>query len=100
MTRAPRRRRSRLRAGAERAVVEVSGGAVSIRVGTVPSPDLVLTGPPQLMAAFFTGQLSTAEVTALGLQVSGDASVLDRILPGPEAAYPNSPQPDPSGARP
>ena len=88
-----------VRAGAERAVVAVSGGAVSIRVGTVPSPDLVLTGRPQLMAALFTGQLSTAEVTALGLEVSGDASVLDRILPGPEAAYPNSPQPDLSGAR-
>jgi DNA-binding HxlR family transcriptional regulator len=89
-----------VRAGAERAVVEVSGGAVGIRVGTVPSPDLVLTGRPQLMAALFTGQLSTAEVTALGLEVSGDTSVLDRILPGPEAAYPNAPQPDLSGARP
>ena len=88
-----------VRAGAERAVVAVSGGAVSIRVGTVPSPDLVLTGRPQLMAALFTGQLSIAEVTARGLEVSGDASVLDRILPGPEAAYPNSPQPDLSGAR-
>jgi DNA-binding HxlR family transcriptional regulator len=87
-------------AGTERAVVEVSGGAVSIRVGTVPSPDLVLTGRPQLMAALFTGQLSTAEVTARGLEVSGDASVLDRILPGPEAAYPNAPDPDLSGARP
>ena len=89
-----------VRAGAERAVVEVSGGAVSIRVGTAPSPDLVLTGRPQLMAALFTGQLTLAEVTAFGLEVSGDASVLDRILPGPEAAYPNSPQPDLSGARP
>jgi DNA-binding HxlR family transcriptional regulator len=89
-----------VRAGAERAVVEVSGGAVSIRVGTAPSADLVLTGRPQLMAALFTGQLSTAEVTALGLEVSGDASVLDRILPGPEGAYPNSPEPDLSGARP
>ena len=89
-----------VRAGEERAVVEVSGGTVSIRVGTAPSPDLVLTGRPQLMAALFTGQLSTAEVTALGLEVSGDASVLDRILPGPEAAYPNSPQPDLNGARP
>ena len=89
-----------VRADTERAVVEVSGGTVSIRVGTVPSPDLVLTGRPQLMAALFTGQLSTAKVTALGLEVSGDASVLDRILPGPEAAYPNAPDPDLSGARP
>ena len=89
-----------VRADAEHAVVEVSGGAVSIRVGTVPSPDLVLTGRPQLMAGLFTGQLSVADVTALGLEISGDASVLDRILPDPESAYPNSPNPELTGARP
>ena len=89
-----------LRTGAEPAVVEVSGGAVSVRVGTVPRPDLVLTGRPQLIAALFTGQLSAADVTARGLEISGDASLLDRILPGPEAAYQNQPQPDLAGRHP
>lgn len=83
-----------LRAGADCAVVEVSGGEVRVRAGTVPSPDLSLTGRPQLINALFTGQLSAAEVKALGLEISGDASVLDRILPDPEAAYPNSPNPN------
>ncbi len=35
------------------AVVEVSGGTVSLRVGPVPDPDLVLAGRPQLSAALF-----------------------------------------------
>ncbi|MGH3244946.1 MAG: winged helix-turn-helix transcriptional regulator [Trebonia sp.] len=87
-----------LRTGADPAVVEVSGGTVRVRVGTVPSPDLVLAGRPQLIGALFTGQLTAAEVAAFGLEISGDTSVLERVLPGPEAAYPNRPQPDPSEA--
>ena len=87
-----------LRAGRERAVVGVSGGEVSVRAGTVPHPDLVLTGRPQLIAALFTGQLGAADVTALGLEISGDTGLLDRILPGPEAAYPNQPGPAASSA--
>jgi DNA-binding HxlR family transcriptional regulator len=80
-----------LRTGADTAVVEVSGGAVSVRVGTVPSPDLVLAGRPQLINALFTGQLSAAAAAARGLEISGDTAVLDRVLPGPESAYPTQP---------
>jgi DNA-binding HxlR family transcriptional regulator len=89
-----------LRTGADPAVVEVSGGAVSVRVGTAAHPDLVLTGRPQLINALFTGQLGVAAAAARGLQISGDTGVLDRVLPGPDAAYPNQPQPDLTGARP
>jgi len=88
-----------LRTGADPAVVEVSGGAVRLRAGSAPSPDLVLAGRPQLIAALFTGQLSAAEVAAFGLEISGDAGVLDRVLPGPEDAYPRSPKPDLSGEK-
>lgn len=82
-----------LRTGADPAVVKVSGGTVSVCIGTVPDPDLVLAGQPQLICALFTGQLSAAEVAALGLQLSGDTGVLDRVLPGPDAAYPTRPSP-------
>jgi DNA-binding HxlR family transcriptional regulator len=85
-----------LRTGADPAVIEVSGGAVRLRAGSVPAPDLVLAGRPQLIAALLTGQLTAAEVAAAGLEISGDTSVLDRVLPGPAAAYPNPPQPDPA----
>lgn len=91
-----------LRTDSGPAVIEVSGGAVSVRTGAVPAPDLVLAGPPQLIDALLTGQLSATEVAACGLQISGDAGLLDRVLPGPEAAYrtPTPSQPDPSGVKP
>ena len=78
-----------LRTGADPAVIEVSGGAVRFRVGSVPAPDLVLAGRPQLIAALITGQLTAAEVAARGLEISGEVGVLDRILPAATAAYPN-----------
>jgi DNA-binding HxlR family transcriptional regulator len=80
-----------LRTGADPAVVEVSGGAVRLRVGSAATPDLILAGRPQLIAALFTGQLTAAEVAAGGLEISGDTGVLDRILPRPSAAYPHHP---------
>jgi hypothetical protein len=89
-----------LRTGADPAVVEVSGGAVSVRVGSVPSPDLVLTGPALLINGLFTGQLTVADAAEHGLEISGDASVLDRILPGAEDAYRPERQPAPSGGKP
>jgi len=82
-----------LRTGGDPAVIEASGGAVRIRAGSATRPDLVLTGRPQLINALITGQLSADEVTACGLEISGDASVLDRVLPGKEAAYHGQPQP-------
>jgi len=89
-----------LRTGADSAVVEVSGGAVSVRVGSVPSPDLVLTGPALLINGLFTGQLTVADAAEHGLEISGNAGVLDRILPGAEDAYRPERQPEPSGGKP
>lgn len=81
-----------VRTGSEpAAVIEISGGSVSMRVGTTAAPDLVLAGRPQLVAALFTGQLNAAEVAALGLEITGDTSVLDRVLPDPAEAYPAAP---------
>jgi DNA-binding HxlR family transcriptional regulator len=73
------------------AVIEISGGSVTMRVGTAAAPDLVLAGRPQLVGALVTGQLTAAEVATLGLEISGDTSVLDRVLPDPADAYPAAP---------
>ena len=43
-------------------------------------------GEPQLILALFSGHLTTADATDLGLEVSGDASVLRRVLPEPVTA--------------
>jgi hypothetical protein len=86
-----------LRTEAGPAVIEVSGGEVRFRVGSVPHPDLVLAGRPQLIDALISGQLSADEVTAYGLEISGDAGLLDRVLPGKEDAYHGQPQPATDG---
>jgi DNA-binding HxlR family transcriptional regulator len=82
------------------AVIEVSAGQVRLRAGTASRPDLVLAGRPQLIAALLTGQLSAGDVTARGLEISGDAALLDRVLPGREDAYHGQPQPAASGGIP
>ena len=75
-----------LRTGSNPAVVEVSGGAARLRLGTVTAPDLVLRGEPRLILAMFLGYRTVAEVADLGLEISGDASVLERVLPQPVGA--------------
>ena len=72
-----------LRAANNPAVIEVSAGSVSLRPGPAAAPDLVLQGEPRLILALFSGHLTAAEVADLGLQISGDPSVLRRVLPEP-----------------
>ena len=70
-----------LRAASSPVVVEISGGQLRTRLGTAAAPDLVLQGEPQLILALFSGALTVAEVAGLGLEITGDASVLQRVLP-------------------
>jgi DNA-binding HxlR family transcriptional regulator len=70
-----------LRTASSPAVIEISGGQVRTRLGTAATPDLVLQGEPQLILALFSGALTPAQVADLGLEISGDTSVLPRILP-------------------
>jgi DNA-binding HxlR family transcriptional regulator len=69
-----------LRAAGRPAVIEVSGGSVRSRVGAATAPDLVLSGEPQLILALFAGACTAAEAAGLGLQISGDATILQRVL--------------------
>jgi DNA-binding HxlR family transcriptional regulator len=75
-----------LRTASDPAVIEVSGGSVTTRLGTAAAPDLVLRGEPLLILALICGKLTAAEVIDRGLEISGDASVLQRVLPQPVAA--------------
>jgi DNA-binding HxlR family transcriptional regulator len=74
-----------LRTASSPVVVEVSGGSARMRLGSAAAPDLVLRGEPRLILALFSGQLTAGEVADLGLEISGDASVLRRVLPEPVA---------------
>jgi DNA-binding HxlR family transcriptional regulator len=69
-----------LRTASGPAVVEVSDGSVHTRLGSAAAPDLVLSGEPQLILALFAGAYSAAQAADLGLQISGDAKVLERVL--------------------
>jgi DNA-binding HxlR family transcriptional regulator len=75
-----------LRAPGAPAVIKVSGGTVQTRTGTAAAPDLVLAGHPQLILALLTGKLTAAEVADRGLEITGDESVLRRVLPRTVAA--------------
>jgi DNA-binding HxlR family transcriptional regulator len=74
-----------LRTASDPVVVEVSGGSVRTRPGAAASPDLVLAGEPQLILGLFWGKLTAAEAKAFGLEITGDESVLRRVIPDPAA---------------
>jgi DNA-binding HxlR family transcriptional regulator len=74
-----------LRTVSDPVVVEVSGGSVRTRPGSAAHPDLVLSGEPQLILGLFWGKLTEAEATALGLEITGDVSVLQRVISSPVA---------------
>jgi DNA-binding HxlR family transcriptional regulator len=69
------------RAAGRPAVIEVSGGSVSTRLGTAPAPDLVLSGSPRLILGLLAGYLPPGEARELGLEISGDPAVLRRVQP-------------------
>jgi DNA-binding HxlR family transcriptional regulator len=68
-----------LRTAGRPAVIEVSGGSVRTRLGTAPSPDLVLDGPPRLILGLLSARLTPAQARDLGLTITGDAEVLRRL---------------------
>ena len=74
-----------IRAGSESAVIEVAKGAVSMRLGTEPSPDASLAGPPRLVIAVLSGRLSPEAAEEQGLRREGSSSVLARVLPSGKA---------------
>jgi DNA-binding HxlR family transcriptional regulator len=75
-----------LRAAESPAVIELAGGSIRTRLGTAERPDLVLAGEPRLILALLAGKLTGIQAAELGLDLSGDLSVLDRVLAPPAVA--------------
>jgi DNA-binding HxlR family transcriptional regulator len=75
-----------LRTASGPVVVEISGGSVHLRLGAAAAPDLVLEGEPRLILGIFVGVTTAAEAADLGLEISGDAGLLDRVLAQPAPA--------------
>jgi DNA-binding HxlR family transcriptional regulator len=83
-----------LRTTGRPAVVEVSGGTVRTRLGTAGAPDLVLSGEPRLILGVLSGYLAPGHAQDLGLEISGDTAILERVRPGQPPAAQRRPQRD------
>ncbi|MGA8724302.1 MAG: winged helix-turn-helix transcriptional regulator [Acidimicrobiales bacterium] len=68
-----------VRTGDEAVVIEVRGGEVTTRGGSVSSPDLELDGDPAAVLGVLAGKVSIAEARRRGLRVKGDTKVLLRL---------------------
>ena len=80
-----------LRTASSPVVIEISGGSARTRLGTAAAPDLILQGEPRLILGLLAGYLTAAEAADRGLEVSGDADVLHRVLPEPAGARRDAP---------
>jgi DNA-binding HxlR family transcriptional regulator len=65
--------------GDESMVIESRSGRVRARTGTVPDPDLRLTGSPELALGIMMGRLTKRDAIKKGLKIDGDARLLDRL---------------------
>ncbi len=68
-----------LRTGKEVIAVETSEGKIHTHQGAAEKPDLILTGPPQLLVGVLTGQINLTSARARGLQTRGNAKILQRL---------------------
>lgn len=68
-----------VRTGDQPAVIEVAGGAVTTRLGSASSPDLVLEGEAPLVLGVLTGILGVTRARKDGLRTTGSTRVLRRL---------------------
>ncbi len=72
-----------LRTGDEPIVLQTIEGSVRARLGTTEHPDLILSGPPQLLLAVLLGRITVADARDQGLTYDGDPKLLRRLRPSP-----------------
>jgi DNA-binding HxlR family transcriptional regulator len=65
--------------GDEPIVIETKDGEVRARTGTVPRPDVSITGSPALALALLLGKVSLTDAKTRGIKFRGDVKVLDRL---------------------
>ena len=70
-----------LRTGDRPMVLETTGTrTVRVRPGPATSPDMILTGPPELIIGLLVGRMNLATARARGLTLGGDAKSLQRFI--------------------
>ena len=68
-----------VRTGDQPAVIELSGGEITTRLGTAPDPDLVLAGDGPTILGVLSGMLTLSDARQLGLRTEGSTQVLRRL---------------------
>jgi SCP-2 sterol transfer family len=56
-----------------------TAGSVEVRTGPAPSPDVVVTGPPELIVALMSGALDKHVAMSQGVSILGDFSDVERL---------------------
>jgi DNA-binding HxlR family transcriptional regulator len=72
--------------GDDPAVIELRGGRIATRLGSVPDPDLVLDGDGPTVLGVLTGMLTLSDGRERGLRTTGSTTLLRRLrYEGPAA---------------
>lgn len=91
----PDRRRSpvtiEVRADGQPTTIDCVDGEVRVRPGSPATPDLLVSGPPNVILGILAGALEPADAAPLGVHIVGDPSLLRRLRPpDPRRSAPNS----------
>ena len=54
-------------------------GSVEVRAGPAPSPDVVVTGPPELIVGLMSGALDSDVARSQGVRILGDFTEVERL---------------------
>jgi DNA-binding HxlR family transcriptional regulator len=72
-----------IRAGDETVVIDAGEGQVSMRLGTEPNADAVISGSPPEILRLMSGAVTLRQAVRRGLRVTGSHAAVERILPEP-----------------
>jgi hypothetical protein len=70
-----------VRCGDEPMTIRSTEGRVTVQPGHAAAPDLVLSGPPEVIIGLLAEQLDATAAKDVGLAVTGDVGVLRRLRP-------------------
>jgi DNA-binding HxlR family transcriptional regulator len=70
------------RAGDQAVVVDAVGGTVSMRLGSDPDTDAVVTGEPPAVIALMSGATPLRQALKQGMRLTGSRAAVERLLPG------------------
>jgi DNA-binding HxlR family transcriptional regulator len=68
-----------IRTADEVLTVTSAAGGVEVRTGPAPSPDVVVTGPPELIIGLMSGALDTDVAMSQGVSILGDFAEVERL---------------------